>query len=581
MHSTGGHAGRPFRWLCAATVVFWAADGFSAPTICEATRSSDSKRLVRISDTIEMTRVAGDSYYYDGRPANLPLAYFSPRGDRFVVVLRKGNMETNANDYSMLLFQAAQAFDSPRPDVVVQMSSTSNGDAIREVKWVDDDTIAFLGENSPEAAQVYTLDLKTRKLERRTRHITDVLEYRIAPNASEVLFLAERDTQSHGSQEAVEAIPITTQTLPGILSRQAGHTERQKAVFTQAPDKPEWEVPMMELPAEEKQKTNPAIEVSREEGMNLPQKLFVVDKGTHKKALLLDLNPQFDQLDFARVEAIDWKGTDGRETTNGGGLYLPAHYQPGKRYPLVIQTHFFKKDLFLINGPWSSGYSAQALAAKGFMVLQVDHAKGYREREDSPAEAPAEMAMYEGAIDFLDRTGRIDRNRVGIFGFSRTVYHVAYTLTHSRYPFAAAVLEDGIDGGYLQYLDFPWIAKYFELLHGGTPFGSTLASWAKDAPGFNLDRVSTPVQIVAHGYAGALQQWEWYSGLKLIRKPVAMIVLPAPGMGEHLLKKPREQLASEESLVDWFCYWLQDEQDPSPAKRAQYELWGKLKELPR
>jgi len=51
------------------------------------------------------------------------------------------------------------------------------------------------------------------------------------------------------------------------------------------------------------------------------------------------------------------------------------------------------------------------------------------------------MADYEGAIDYLDHRGLIDRTRAGIIGFSRTCYHVTYTLTHSNYKFA-----DGIDG---------------------------------------------------------------------------------------------------------------------------------------
>ena len=42
------------------------------------------------------------------------------------------------------------------------------------------------------------------------------------------------------------------------------------------------------------------------------------------------------------------------------------------------------------------------------------------------------MAAYEGAIDYLDEKGMIDRARVGILGFSRTVWKVEYTLTHSK-----------------------------------------------------------------------------------------------------------------------------------------------------
>jgi hypothetical protein len=571
------------RWaksLVAAGTVSSAILGFASCAACAPRTPLASRRAVTVADTIEMVRVAGDSHYYDGRPPSLPLAYFSPDGDQFVVVLRKGNLGTNANDYSMVLFQTSKAFDSPTPDLLLRMSSVSNFDAIRQIEWVDRDTIAFLGENGPASAQVYTFDLPTRRLEKRTQHASGVREYRVRANGREVLFLADGTSRKENLEPvpARDAMVITTETLAGILAHATAVTPSLREVFRQRRNESESKSTASELPEEKgKEAARQQIEIVEEEGMNLPQRLFAVDARTRRKALLLDLNPQFAQLNLAHVEWVDWKGTDGKATTNGGGLYLPPNYEPGKRYPLVIQTHRFNKDQFMIDGPWSSGYSAQALAAKGLMVLEVNHAIGYAEREDTPEEAPAEMAMYEGAIDFLDSAGRIDRSRVGIFGFSRTVYHVAYTLTHSGYAFAAAALEDGIDGGYLQYLDFPWIAKYLELLNGGPPSGNTLASWAKNAPGFNLDKVRAPVHIAAHGYAGALQQWEWFSGLKLLRKPVEMIVFPNPGMGEHLLKKPRERLASQESVVDWFSYWLQDKEDADPAKKPQYDRWGGLR----
>ena len=62
------------------------------------------------------------------------------------------------------------------------------------------------------------------------------------------------------------------------------------------------------------------------------------------------------------------------------------------------------------------------------------------------------MAVYDGAIDFLDRKGLIDRDRIGITGFSRTYLYVTYTLTHSKHHFAAAAIADGVDYSYFQYM---------------------------------------------------------------------------------------------------------------------------------
>ena len=63
-----------------------------------------------------MTRL-GDPRYNDGVSSKGLVAKFSPDGKRFVVVLRKGNLETNTNVYSLILFEHGRNFSlaqSPR-----------------------------------------------------------------------------------------------------------------------------------------------------------------------------------------------------------------------------------------------------------------------------------------------------------------------------------------------------------------------------------------------------------------------------------------------------------------------------------
>lgn len=183
------------------------------------------------------------------------------------------------------------------------------------------------------------------------------------------------------------------------------------------------------------------------------------------------------------------------------------------------------------------------------------------------------MAAYEGAIDYLDRRGLIDRNRVGIIGFSRTVFKVGYTLTHSSYNFAAATLADGVDGGYVNYILFQGADSAG--VNGGIPSGETLRLWLKNAPGFNLDRVTAPVRMEGYGYASLLGLWEWFSGLSFRDKPVDLVWIP---YGTHLLVKPWERLTSQQGNVDWFVYWLLDRIDPNPETREQYQRWERLRQ---
>lgn len=315
--------------------------------------------------------------------------------------------------------------------------------------------------------------------------------------------------------------------------------------------------------------------VALEENMNTPPKIYVFDPKDRRRKLLLDLNPQLAHLDLAKVEAVSWKATDGHEVL--GGLYLPPNYVPGKRYPFVIQTHGFNPARFSFDGPWDSAFAAQPLAAKGFLVLQVGGSKNPRDDAkytDTTQEAPRQMAAYLGAIRFLAERGMIDTSRVGIIGFSRTVYSVEYTLTHSRFRFRAATVADGIDAGYFSYIVFP-NAEY-EHLNGGPPFGPTLQLWLKNSPSFNLDKVRTPVRIEAYSPYTLLGAWEWFSGLTRLRKPTDLIYLPH---GTHMLVRPWDRLASEQGDVDWFCFWLTGEDESNVTSREEYVRWHRLAEL--
>jgi hypothetical protein len=257
-----------------------------------------------------------------------------------------------------------------------------------------------------------------------------------------------------------------------------------------------------------------------------------------------------------------------------GGLYLPPNYESGKRYPLVIQTHGFEKDKFWIDGPWSSAFAAQPLAAKDIVVLQVGSSPNPTENRkftNTPNEAPRQMAAYEGAIDYLDGRSLIDRSRVGIIGFSRTVSYVAYTLTHSKYQFTAATLADGFDAGYVNLMLFGGVD--YIAANGGLPFGPSLASWIQSSPGFNLDKVNGPVRLEYYGWSGFLGGWQTFSGLTLLNKPVDFVWLP---YGLHLLVKPWERLVSQQGNVDWFDFWLKGVVDPDPSKKTEYERWNGL-----
>jgi dipeptidyl aminopeptidase/acylaminoacyl peptidase len=714
------------------------------------------KRPVTVRDAIQMSRL-GDPSYLLGGSAKDGVANVSPDGKRFIIIVANGDVEQNTNHYSLLLFETSTVFNSPKPEVLLTMSSSSNREAIKELRWLaDNETLVFIGENRGEPAQVYTVNIRTRALKRLTDHPTSIVAFDATASLEDVVFAADPPNKRTIDPGTVrrDGIVVSNQTINQLLAGDCytvlpswqegeelflkrrgkgptririedivfdytrlslspdgkyalvepfiknvpkewtgyqdkfihrvvtGHRERGLASILKryllietatgkvsplieapsnastdgfmwgpethsvilsgaylpldVPDPverknreknayvleitlPEEKVAVISeknlrlirvdrgtntiildpgdsddpLPHAAYEKrgsewkeipispavdatTSVSLRVMLKEDSNTPPRIYVTDPKSNQDVLLLDLNPQFASLNFAKVEAISWTASDGHKV--GGGLYLPPDYIAGKRYPLVIQTHGFSSQRFMIDGPWSSVFAAQPLANKGFVVLQVGGSEDkemLRRIVETPQEAPFQMAEYEGAVDYLDGRGLIDRNSVGIIGFSRTVYIVEYALTHSKYKFAAASLADGINGGYFSYLVFP--SDGYDRLNGGSPFGDALALWAKNSPGFNLDKVRTPVRLESYGFSGSvLSEWEWFSGLSLQHKPVELIYLPyAP----HILVKPWERMTSQQGTVDWFAFWLKGEEDSDASKRDQYARWRQLRGL--
>ena len=195
--------------------------------------------------------------------------------------------------------------------------------------------------------------------------------------------------------------------------------------------------------------------------------------------------------------------------------------------------------------------------------------------------AGAEQRRGSGKIEIRGNAQHkmlIDDNRVGITGFSRTDWYVTYTLTHSKHRFAAAVLADGVDFSYFQYMAFanasPQLASEFEKVYGGPPFGKTLTQWLEQSPAFLMDKIDTPLRIQTLGPESVLSDWPWYSGLSRLGKPVEMIYIPE---GTHVLEKPWDRMISQQGDVEWFCFWLKGEEEPDPAKVEQYKRWHELR----
>lgn len=160
----------------------------------------------------------GNPYYLGGVSFKHNVAQFSPSGGRFVIVVKKGNIAKNTNDYSILSFRSEEALRSPSPQVVASFSSTSERPGIQDLTWVDDETIAFLGEGPGELQQLYTVDCETKRVLRLTNHATNVVSYAIAKNKERIFFTAQAPKEKlFGDMAAREGFTVSNEMLADLI----------------------------------------------------------------------------------------------------------------------------------------------------------------------------------------------------------------------------------------------------------------------------------------------------------------------------------------------------------------------------
>jgi len=327
--------------------------------------------------------------------------------------------------------------------------------------------------------------------------------------------------------------------------------------------------------------TTATVRIELRQGLNTPPSLYAID-ASGRDQLIREVDPQL-RSDFmlGHVDVVHWKALDGKAWS--GLLYFPVHYELGRSYPLVIQTHGYSPDAFSLDGAFTTAFAAQPLANCDIAVLQLGGPDGGDQNiTGTPQEPQVYMAGFEGAIEHFVSSGLADREKVGIIGFSRTGWLVEYMLTHSDFPFAAAEVADNIDGSYLQYvLGDAALKSSFESDKAAAPFDSGLETWFRDAPGFNAEKIRAPLrlEIDSRPIDRILEEWEMFSNLQYLGKPVELSVIPDIQHGVHILQNPAQRLASQGGTVDWFRFWLKGEEDPAPVKTEQYARWRELRRL--
>ena len=304
-----------------------------------------------------------------------------------------------------------------------------------------------------------------------------------------------------------------------------------------------------------------------------PPRLAAIDLRSGTLQTIVDLNPEFRNFQLSAAERISGVNHYGEEWF--GHLVKPLGFKTGKRYPLIV-TLYRSGDYFLLGAPGNEN-PIQVYAAHGFVVLSFNIGRNRLRKSGDFGEyflnwaSPA--ASLEMAVQSLVDAGIVDRNKVGLAGFSHGSEILEYVISHSRCFQAASESGPGARDPFFYYMGGTNWHEIFEKWGlGGWPEGKSRKNWERLAAFLNADQIQTPLLINAAD-SEFVASMALFTSLEQLHKPVELYIY----MNElHVKNQPRHRYEIYERNLDWFNFWLRQEMDPDPGKKEEYVRWEKL-----
>jgi len=277
------------------------------------------------------------------------------------------------------------------------------------------------------------------------------------------------------------------------------------------------------------------------------------------------VNPQLDKYMMGTSRVIEWQSLDGE--TMRGALLLPAGYQEGKRYPLIVWTYPGHNLSDNANNfglePYGAGVeNMQLFATRGYAVLLADSSRP----KGNPMRGIANSVLP--GISKVVELGIADPERIGLIGHSNGGYG-ALSLIVQTARFKAAVCSGGFGNdigfyGFMRRDGSSWgVAYQEETLGMGGPPGQFPNKYIENSPVFYLDKVQTPLLLVHGAEDSVVPSFladEIFVGLRRLKKEVEYAKYEGEGHWEgdwgHI-----NQVDYLNRIINWFDKHLKIDQE--------------------
>jgi dipeptidyl aminopeptidase/acylaminoacyl peptidase len=253
---------------------------------------------------------------------------------------------------------------------------------------------------------------------------------------------------------------------------------------------------------------------------------------------------------WGAAQSVAWQN-DGFQIQ--GWLLKPAHFDPQRRYPLIVSVHGGPAGESMPRWP-GPFFDLSVLSSEEYFVFFPNPRGSYGQGEEF---TKANVKDFGGGdlrdiltgVDAVLQRYPVDPARIGIGGWSYGGYMTMWAVTQTN-RFHAAVAGAGLANWQSYYGENSidqWMIPYF-----GASVYDDPAVYAKSAPIQFIRQVRTPTLVVVgerDGECPAPQSYEFWHALKTLGVKTQLVVYPNEG---HRFVNPDHILDVMQRTVAWF-----------------------------
>ncbi len=269
-----------------------------------------------------------------------------------------------------------------------------------------------------------------------------------------------------------------------------------------------------------------------------------------------DTNPFARDYAQSKAELIDYRNSKGDRLQ--GALYFPANYEPGKKYPMIVQIYEIESNQ-LHN--WTAPservtYNPAVWTQNGYFVYRPDIV--FRPR------APGLSALdcVTAGVKKVLESGMIDATRIGLVGHSWGGYETTFILTQSSL-FAAGVAGGPLTNLASSYGEIYWNSGGPETNHAEVgqermevPLYEDPQAYIRNSAVYFANKLAAPLLLSVGDHDGASdwhQDIELYNSARRAGKTCVMLVYEGEN---HAVAQKANQLDYHRRINAWFDHYL-------------------------